>query len=376
MDSNLFPLLRPLIRSWRFIFGLTLAAGILSVIIALLLPNFYESETRFYTASPDLGKPEKIFGLTGKDMEYYGSEDDRDRFLSLAESGMMLQFLIDSFQLMEYYEIDDSSQSGGSSAQAALSGDLTILTDERDAIRMKMVHTSDTAARDIVVAARNFAEQQIVQFQKQGQKRVIETFEHSIRDKEKLIQRYTDTLKQLQERYGIIEPETQSELIATSITNAETDLAEALGKLNRLQSSPGARRDSIIKVETRIDGFKAKIARLTSDTLTTTSYSNIKKFTAGLSQFEYYKRLNDGMKSDISNEMRRLEFFRSAYTANPPGIHLVEEAGIPDSKSYPVRWLIVSMSTLGAFLFSLIWVWSLHSYRHFPWDRLLGEDDA
>lgn len=376
MDSNLFPILRPLIRSRRFILRLTLAAAILSVVIALLLPNYYESETRFFIASPDLGKPEKIFGLTGNDMAYYGTEDDRDRFLSLAESGMILDFLIDSFQLMEYYDIDSSSRSGESYSQAALSSDLTILKDERDAIRIKMIHTSDTTARDIVVAARNFAEQQIVEFQKQGQKRVIETFEHSIRDKEKLIQRYTDTLKYLQERYGIIEPETQSELIATSITTAETDLAEAMGKLHRLESTPGARRDSIIKVQTRIDGFKAKLDRLTTDTLTSTSYSNIKRFTAGLSRYEYYKRLNDGMKSDISNEMRRLEFFRSAYTADPPGIHLIEEAGIPDTKSYPVRWRIVSMSTLGAFLFSILWVWTLHSLRQFPWERLLRDENA
>jgi capsule polysaccharide export protein KpsE/RkpR len=367
--KNTWPVIRPLYKKRRFIIGLTLAAMVLSVIISLLLPVYYESETRFLAASPDLGKATKIFGLTGTDLQYYGSEDDRDRLLSLAESSLLMDFLIDSFDLKEYYGAD-SSQATGSALRQALSSDLTIMKDERDAIRIKMKHTDPQKARDIAIAARNFIEVQVIDIQKQSQKRIIETFTSSITDKKQLIKFYSDTLRQLQRKFGIIDPAVQSEMIATAVTTAESNLAEAKGRLKSLKSQRGIPRDSIRKVETRLEGLSAKLNQLTSDSLNSSSYSNINRFARGLPTFEYFNNLRNGMKSDISNEIRRLEFYQSAYGATPPGIHLIEEAEVPDRKSAPHRSLIVIMSTLGAFLFSMIWVWALESFNNFDWKRL------
>ncbi len=371
--KNTWPVIRPLYIKRRFIIGLTLAAMVLSIIYSLILPVYYESETRFLAASPDLGKAEKIFGLTGNDMQYYGTEDDRDRLLSLAESGRLLDFLADSFDLKSYYGVDSSQVTGGSHLREAISSDLTIQKDERDALRIKMAHKDPETARDIVVAARNFIEQEVVQFQKQSQLRIIETFQQSIADKKELIGRYTDTLQKLQQEFGIIDPDVQSEMIATAITGTEASLAEARGRLTNLKNQRGVSRDSLRKVETRVEGLSAKLNQLTGDSLNTRSYSNINRFSEGLPRFEYFNQLRGGMKSDISNEIRRLEFYQSAYTASPPGIHLIEEASIPDQKSAPHRSLIVITSVLGAFLFSIIWVWTFESFKNFEWDRLRND---
>ncbi len=368
--KNTWPVLRPLYKKRRFIIGLTLIAMILSAIISLLLPVYYESETRFLAASPDLGKAEKIFGLTGNDMQYYGTEDDRDRLLSLAESDRLIDYLIDSFDLRTYYGVDTSNLKIGSNLRGSVSSDLTIQKDERDAIRIKMVHKDPKTARDIVVAARNFIEKEVVQFQKQSQLRIIETFQQSIGDKKQLIGSYTDTLQKLQQEFGIIDPSVQSEMIATAITGTEASLAEARGRLINLKNQRGVPRDSVRKVETRVEGLSAKLNQLTSDSLYSQSYSNINRFSEGLPRFEYFNQLRGGMKSDISNEIRRLEFYQSAYAASPPGIHLIEEAAIPDQKSAPHRSLIVIMSVLGAFIFSILWVWAFESFKNFEWDRL------
>ena|GEM_PF-105335 len=371
--KNTWPVLRPLYKKRRFIIGLTLIAMILSVIISLSLPVYYESETRFLAASPDLGKAEKIFGLTGNDMQYYGTEDDRDRLLSLAESDRLIDYLIDSFDLRTYYGVDTSDMEIGSNLRASVSSDLTIQKDERDAIRIKMKHKDPQTAHDIAVAARNFVEKEVVDFQKQSQLRIIETFQHSIGDKRQLIQSYTDTLRRLREDYGIIAPEVQSEMITTAITSAESNLAEARGRLKNLKSQRGIPRDSLRKAETQVEGLSAKLNQLTGDSIAEKSFSNINRFTQGLPRYEYYRQLQGGMRSDISNEIRRLEFYQSAYTASPPGIHLIEEADVPDQKSEPVRSLIVIMSTLGAFIFSVLWVWGMESYKGFDWARLRGD---
>jgi capsule polysaccharide export protein KpsE/RkpR len=368
--NNPWPVIRPLYKRRRFIIGLTLIAMLLSVVISLSLPVYYTSETRFLAASPDLGKAVKIFGLTGTEMQYYGTEDDRDRLLSLADSDRLINFLIDSFDLRSYYGVDSTTAKISSNLQAALSSDLTIQKDERDAIRINMRHKDPLQAHDIVVAARNFIEKEVVDFQKQSQLRIINTFQNSIKDKKQLIQSYSDTLRNLRQTYGIIAPAVQSEMIATAITEAESNLAEARGRLNNLKNQRGVPRDSVRKVETRVEGLTAKINQLTGDSDDEKSFSNINRFSAGLPKFEYFTKLKEGMKSDISNEIRRLEFYRAAYTATPPGIHLIEEASVPDQKSEPVRSMIVIIATLGAFLFSLLWVWAVESYQRFDWDRL------
>ena len=368
--NNPWPVIRPLYKRRRFIIGLTLIAMLLSVVISLSLPVYYTSETRFLAASPDLGKAVKIFGLTGTEMQYYGTEDDRDRLLSLADSDRLINFLIDSFDLRSYYGVDSTTPKISSNLQAALSSDLTIQKDERDAIRINMKHKDPQQAHDIVVAARNFIEKEVVDFQKQSQLRIINTFQNSIKDKKQLIQSYSDTLRNLRQTYGIIAPAVQSAMIATAITEAESNLAEARGRLNNLKNQRGVPRDSVRKVETRVEGLTAKINQLTGDSDDEKSFSNINRFSAGLPKFEYFTKLKEGMKSDISNEIRRLEFYRAAYTATPPGIHLIEEASVPDQKSEPVRSIIVIIATLGAFLFSLLWVWAVESYQRFDWDRL------
>jgi len=79
---------------------------ILAIIGVLLLPNYYSSTTVFYPASPDVMKPEHIFGNSTKEMEYYGTGVDLDRMITGAQSGELLDLMIDSFDLYKKYNID------------------------------------------------------------------------------------------------------------------------------------------------------------------------------------------------------------------------------------------------------------------------------
>ena len=44
---------------------------------------------------------------------------------------------------------------------------------------------------------------------------------------------------------------------------------------------------------------------------------------------------------------------KADYEADLPHKFVVDRARVADKKSYPVRWLIVAMSTIGAFIFSI-----------------------
>ena len=84
-------------------------AGIGTAIISLFLPNYYQSTTTFYAASPDLGMPDPV-GEMEKDRDYYGEDTDNDRILTIASSNEVIWYLIEKFRLYEHYDIDPSNR--------------------------------------------------------------------------------------------------------------------------------------------------------------------------------------------------------------------------------------------------------------------------
>lgn len=74
---------------WRWrraVIYTTLAAALISVVVALMVPVYYKSTTIFYAASPDMAMPERVFGTTNEAMEYYGEKADIDRILEIGRA--------------------------------------------------------------------------------------------------------------------------------------------------------------------------------------------------------------------------------------------------------------------------------------------------
>ena len=115
MDNreNLIGIIETFFRWKKPILSLCIAAGIGSIIISLCLPNYYQSFTTYYVASPDQIMPDPV-GSRLKEKELYGKSEDRDRNLSIAQSSELINFMIDSFNLYEHYDIDPTHEKGAS----------------------------------------------------------------------------------------------------------------------------------------------------------------------------------------------------------------------------------------------------------------------
>ena len=366
MENNLVPVIQTLYRWRKSILGFTIVAAVVSVVISLLLPVYFQSNTIFYAASPDLGKPEKMFGMTSTDMQYYGSDDDVDRILSLAQSSALQNFLIDSFDLFEYYELERSSTAARSKVQKQLSDDLTIMRNEQDALELSMVHKDPKTAAAIALAARNFIENYVIELGRSSQRRVIDVFQNSIAEKKSEMDRYADTLSYIRNHYGIFDPESQGEILATIIAETESNLQEADARYRSLKSTGLISADTLALVQAEVQGLREKMNSLMSSDQS--RVASMVKYNAGLNDYLYFDQLYRTLKSDLAGEQRRLNYYKSAVDASPPGIHLIEEAQVPEKKYSPVRSLIVIGSTLGAFLFSILIVLMIDSFRKFPWN--------
>lgn len=368
MDKNLIPVLQIIFKWRKTILWVVVLAAAFSIVLALSLPVYYKADTVFYAASPDLGKPEKIFGFTSTDMQYYGSEDDVDRLLSMSSSADMLDFIIDSFELMSYYGISPDRNGAQSLSRRELSGDLSILKTEESAIQLSMVHQDPEKAAAIAKAARNYIEDNIVNLLREGQRKVVSTFRSSIDEKKKEMQMLSDTLTYIREHYGIIDPQSQSEVLASLIASTESSLMGSKAQLETLKNTRGIPRDTISFLNAKVAGLEEKMKSLTDSS--GSSYSNIKKYNEGINDYLYYDQQYRGVKNDLSNETRRLQYYESAINSEAPGIHVIEHVQVPQRKYKPSRTLIVLMTTFGALIFSILVILLIETYNKFPWDRV------
>jgi capsule polysaccharide export protein KpsE/RkpR len=346
----------------------TIAAAVVSVVIAFVLPVYYKSETVFYAASPDLGKPEKIFGMTNTEMQYYGSDDDVDRILSMASSANLMDFLIDSFDLMQYYDIKPEKTAARTLARRQLNDDLTMMKNEQGAIQLSMIHKDPEAAAQIVKAARNHIEKYILSLLKRGQERVVETFEGSIAEKSERLVHLADTLDYIRDFYGIIDPSSQGEVLASLLASTESKLNEAKAQLNAMRRYKAVSQDTIALLTARVAGLEQKMESLTETD--GSQYTSIKKYNEGLNDYLYFDQQYHVVKNDLTSENRRLQYYKSAMSSSPPGIHVIEEAQVPEKKHKPVRSLIVIIGTLGAFIFTLLIILLIETFQKFPWEHV------
>jgi len=93
-DKNLIDLVK-ILWQWRWkILSLVVLATIVSIVISLLLPNYFKSTAIFYAASQDLAKPQPI-GESDRTINYFGNDNDIDRLLTVAHSHTLKTFLIE-----------------------------------------------------------------------------------------------------------------------------------------------------------------------------------------------------------------------------------------------------------------------------------------
>src|SRR5699024_10563142 len=112
-----------------------------------------KAQTSFYAASQDLASPESIFGLSQTKTEYFGTNQDEDRIKAIARSRDMMEFLIDSFQLFDYYDIDPHGDRANYAMANKLKKRYKINQSENDAIHISFLDKSPELTAAIANAA-------------------------------------------------------------------------------------------------------------------------------------------------------------------------------------------------------------------------------
>lgn len=356
--TDIVDVIRTLFKWKKWILISCAVAAIGSATIALLLPEYYKSSTVFLAISPDQSTPELLFGDAGVVPELYGNANDIDRLLTIAESNELVDFLVDSFKLYEHYDIKPGSAKAKNSVRKTFRGFYDITKTKRDALSLSVEDKDPQLAAMMAETARNYINTSGQKLIKQTQERALNTFETNIKNKENQLVVLSDTLQALRQRYGIFNPESQSESLTYQLASKESKLTSALAQITAYKSKGNRYRDSVNIYEVRAAALEEELTQLNA---------KLAVFNEGISSVQQYTKQYHEANTSLSENKEKIKTYRSTVDADIPALMIVETASVPLIKSRPFRALIVVASVLIVLVFLLIGILLYEAFQDVDW---------
>jgi uncharacterized protein involved in exopolysaccharide biosynthesis len=364
--DNLLEILRILYRRRNIILRVCGVVFIGSIIISLLLPEYYKATTIFYAANQDLSNPDKMFGGGNSDTYYFGSGEDIDRIMTIASSNELVDRLIKEFSLYKHYRIDSSGQKSSHKIRKHFFELYKVEKTKYDAIELSIEDKDPKLAAEMTNAARKQAEEIARSMVRKSQLAQMETYEQSIKDGQKWLDLLGDSLMQLRQKYAIYNPGTQGQLIASSLAATQSQATMLSGKLESFKADPRTPRDTIIIIKANLEGTLRQLKRLEED---------VKLYNEGSSLVSIVNDQLDKSRFQYGWDYERYKKLKAAYNAHPTILHLVEEAQEPVVKLRPVRSVIVLGSTLIAFILIVVGILFFENYKDIDWSFISRSQD-
>lgn len=355
--ENLTGLISVLYKKRKLIILLTIICTFLAAGLSLLLPNYYEAETIFYAASPDLAKPSPL-GTSSNRLRYYGESEDVDRLLSIANSSELLQELVDSFGLYKHYEIDPAQNLATFKVRKKIGKAMSIEKTKYDAIRIAVEDLDPFFAREMTNFARNRINKKAQKLVKNSQKTLLATFEANISNKEKSLNELNTELDQARKKYNIFDTRIQGQTLSNLLTTAQSNLANIKARKRAYQS---INQDSTRKLNILSAGLQQQIKAI---------QNNIKNYNSGLSTVKTLEDQQGEAIDQLGIDKERYKLLQAAFNNDFDAVHIVERAEKPLNKSRPRRSILVIGACLASFLLSTIAVLVAAYYKRINWKEI------
>jgi capsule polysaccharide export protein KpsE/RkpR len=361
--TNLLSLLSILFRWRKPILLFTLFTSVASVVVTLLMPDFYAAEAKFLAISPEQSRPENLFGGS-EQIRYYGGEEDIDRLLIIAESNVLIDQMVDSFKLYKHYNINPTFPKAHFKVRRKFSSYYSVEKTDRDAISLIIEDKNPALAAQMVQYAGFLIDEKAKQLIKDGYSKMINSLNSGIAEKQIEIKVLGDSLSKTRQKYNIFNTKTQSEIISEQFDVVKSAYIRTNARLSNLKTAGNLPKDTIQYIEAEAEGLKVELDTLEKRV----SMLNEGQLTLNELEVRYYSYIDQ-----ISQERQRLKLLYSAQNANIPALLEMENAEIPLMKSRPKRTLIVLGVTLGAFFLSIFLVILLDQYKEINWKEVLHD---
>lgn len=301
---------------------ITVIGAIASIIVSLIItPKFKSTVVLFPASQSSLSKSLLTNNPYKDDILKFGEEEDAERLIQVLYSDDIRDYIIEKYDLFTHYDIDMTSGYPLTAIYKEYDNNITFKKTEYQSIEIKVLDKNPEIAANIAndIAA------------------LIDTVINNMM-KERAVEAY----KIVSEQYSYLENYIQA-------------LEDSLAYIRGL---------GVLDYSSEVDRYSQQYAYgLATNSL---SKSDVNQFEEKFDLLQEYGGQYMLLKEQIFNQkaimvemhQKLLEAKLNA-ESTIPNKFVVNTALPAEKKSYPVRWLIVTISTLGAFLFAIFMVITL-----------------
>lgn len=341
--------LGPIINRWKyFVAGAVALAALVSVVVALMLPNVYRSTAVFIPTNPVSTDPDRLLEdnvMTRGKLELVSRAEDLDRIITIAESQPVAELIIKKFDLYEHYKAGTPGDDRADNFVLSEFGDnFRIVHNERDAIELSFTDVDKKLAAAMANTMVKVIDSVNQQLTLENRRTVLDLYRQRYESLSTSFERSRHELVGARRRYGIYGFEMQGRYMAKQIIETEAALRKA-----EVSGGDVAGLRRALRGLTRADGGNV---------------INLENYVQG---YDSVAMFNDRV-SDLGT---RLIAARSAFETAELSIkgrisslYLVQKAYPATRKFKPVRTLLVLGSVLVTFALSVVVVALLELYRH------------
>jgi uncharacterized protein involved in exopolysaccharide biosynthesis len=314
---------------WRKpLFWVVIIAMIGSVIISLTLTEKYKSTLIMYpAATSNISQALLVQNrpATQKSILDFGVEEETEQMLQILHSNRIRDRIIEQFNLEEHYEIDPETKYRLTKLHRQYENNISFKRTEYMAVKITVLDTDPQHAADIANAIAELLDSTKNEIQKVRARRAYEIVRDQYYNLLGEIQQMEDSLTTLRQ-LGVHDYESQVEMINRQLA------IEMVGNNNR----------GIQRLQDKLDVL-AKYGG---------PYVSLRD------RLEFEQEKLSLLKS-------KYEEIRTDAEEVLPTKFIVNSAFPAERKSYPIRWLIVLVSTISAFLFALVIILIIENLREY-----------
>ncbi len=343
-SSLLFLLLR-----WRkpliITFLITLLASIIFSSPLFIQPKYKSSVVFFPSATNSVSKALLEESPSEKqDILAFGEEEQAEQMLQILNSDEIRELIITKYNLLGHYNISSDEKYPLTKLNEKFKDNISFSRTEFMSVRIDVLDTDPQMAANIANDIASLLDSMKTKIQRSRAEAALLIVQSAYDAKLKSMNVKEDSLRKICEM-GVMDFSTQVEILNKEYAEASSINTNEKASLPILQKYKSENDTAIINTKVRIDGSNARIKSIEAQLKTLTKYGG-----ASVS-------LNEELKLD-REELAKIKTQYSKLNVdanqNLTPKFIVNKAVKAEKKSYPVRWLIVLVSVVLAFILSIV----------------------
>lgn len=375
-DSAWWNLLGVLWRRRIFLIVTSGIVAVLSIVISLMLPNWFKASSRLLLPeSSSGGIASALLGDVSSALSMFGGGGgDYVRYLTILNSRTVLKSAVDTFDLVQVYDLEEKEFPIEEAIERLTDNVDFVIDSEFDFLTIEALDKDPRRAADLsnyFVRALSRVDNQLAsQTAGQFRKYVEQRYSESERMRAKLL----DSLQSFQERYGIIDLEAQTTAYFEQLAEMRINVISAEIQYEALKRPFG---EENIRVQSAADVLKAAeklydAALAGKEQVLPVSQEAAPEMVHRYAELTMERTIQERILELVAPMLEHARFNEQQQIE---ALQVVDSAIPPAKKFKPKRSIIVVASTLSAFilatLYALLMNWWRNNYRYFT--RRLNE---